>query len=161
MTGEAAVQALCDLVVALTGVTAGELFLAYGQQGRPSFPHILMTEITDARKTWPRGDEQDRTLRFQVDGFGDDMKAKVKRLAMLLVSSDSRVSAAVVSITAVTDVSNTTTLYQSGYEPRATLEVEAEYTRTETGIAPHDEAEQIDLTVTDTETGTTATFSVQ
>ena len=152
-----------DLLVALSGIADSLVLFAYGDMGRPTDDHLLVTNITDGDKGWPQSSgatvSQNRTIRWQIDGFGPTAATACDRLAMLLRSDDKRVTdaAPAVNISGVSDVSNRTGIFHTSYETRRVLEVLVAFTRTETSTEVQPTSTQINLTVTGD--GMTATLT--
>lgn len=139
MTYEAALEVLRALVRDLSGVSDTLVLLAYGDAGRPSASHLTLQLVTDGPVGWLQRDAQDRQARIQVDAYGASAVAGLRKTAALLQSSDARVltaSAAGMAIQGVGVVRNTTAIWMTKYERRATLEVLMGYTVTYSAEEP-------------------------
>lgn len=144
MTYDEALEVLRALVRDLSGVSDPLVLLAYEDAGRPSSSHMTIQLVTDTQIGWSRRsalDEltQDRQARIQVDAYGATAVSGLRKTAALLQSSDARVltaSAAGMAIQGVGPVRNTTAIWMTKYERRATLEILMGYTVTYSAEEP-------------------------
>ncbi len=128
MSYAVALEALRDLVVSLSGVADTLVLLAYGDLGRPSSPHMTIQEVADLDVGWAQRTAldtvgQERQARLQIDAYGASAVDALRKTATLLRSSDARILATSMAIQGVGNVRNTTAIWMTKYEPRATLEV--------------------------------------
>lgn len=129
MSYATALEALRDLVVALSGVSDTLVLLAYGDLGRPASAHMTLQLVRDvpvgwAQRTGTTTTAQERQARIQIDAYGQSAVDGLRKTATLLQSSDARVLAATgIAIQGVGDTRNTTAIWMTKYEARATLEV--------------------------------------
>lgn len=129
MSYAAALESLRDLVVALSGIGDALVLLAYGDLGRPTASHMTLRTVNDRAVGWSQRSAEDevtqeRQARIQIDAYGDGAVAGLRQAAVLLQSGDARVLAATgIAIQGVGDVRDTTAIWMTKYESRATLEV--------------------------------------
>jgi len=153
----AALEALRDLVVALSGVGDTLVLLAYGDAGRPSASHMTLRLVNDRAVGWSQRTAEDqisqeRQARIQIDAYRDTAVAGLRQAATLLMSEDARVLTASVALQGVGDVRDTTAIWMTTYEPRATLEVLIGYALTISAQDPT-EATSIGLVIDATVAG--------
>lgn len=152
MSYAAALETLRDLVVALSGVSDSLVLLAYGDLGRPASPHMTLTLVTDRAVGWAQRTAlnttgQERQARLQIDAYGASAVDALRKTATLLQSGDARILAATgIAIQGVGDVRDTTAIWMTKYEARATLEVLMGYAVSYTATDPAT-ATSIGLTV--------------
>lgn len=164
MSYAAAVEALRDLVVLLSGIGDTLVLLSYGDLGRPSATHLTLTPLPDRAVGWSQRTAanqvtQERQGRIQIDAWGAGAVAGLRQCATLLQSLDARVLAAPVAIQGIGDIRDTTAIWMTKYEPRATLEVLIGYAVVYTA-SDSATATQIGLTV-EGEGAIEATISVE
>lgn len=158
MTPLEARNLLMDCIATMTGFDTELVLAAYGDAGRPSVSHFLVTELSDVGVGYPFRDTprttilHARQLTIQLDGFGTDAARWVSRLASLLWSDHpARVVmvSAGATIQGIGNVRDTTALLAGGttYEPRATLDVTVGYVSAETSVAEPTEVDQIEVDV--------------
>lgn len=129
MSYATALESLRDLVVALSGIGDALVLLGYGDQGRPSAAHMTLRMVNDRAVGWSARTSsvqvsQERQARIQIDAYRASAVTGLRQLAALLQSGDARVLAATgMAIQGVGDVRDTTAIWMTTYEPRATLEV--------------------------------------
>lgn len=126
-----ALEVLRALVRDLSGLSDGLVLLAYEDFGRPAAAHMTIQEVTDQDVGWAQRTAEDvtsqqRQARLQIDAYGAAAVAALRKTATLLRSGDARVlaaSAAGAAIQGVGSLRNTTAIWMTKYERRATLEV--------------------------------------
>lgn len=137
LTQAQAKSALCDAVVAITGLSSSNVYRDEIDGHRPDTNHVQVLEIIDeasgfARRYNDTQLEQTRRMTCRLDAYGQTAVDALQKLALSLISDDPgalALYAAGVSVWEVGGVQNVSAILHSHHEPRAALTVGIAYVR--------------------------------
>ena len=159
ITAEAATQAVRAAVAAAAGVAATAVRVGNADPVRGSSAYYVVTPIADTEIGYPTSTggidatplvlTQTREASLQVMGYGEGTKAKLQALVAHLLSPRSSIAIALrsagCSVIRFTGPRDMSAFYQTGTEPRFTLDLTIQYVLDVTASAALDAVAAIEV----------------